>query len=120
MSSIEISTSIRSGRSDCALRAKPDILMTPRSSDRCYRAETREKPDYRKSGLSAVRERQKLFTCAVILAEAAQHHRGHHRSEEHTSELQSLMRISYAVFCLTNKKQRISHYIFSIQKSIHT
>src|SRR3546814_18449211 len=29
------------------------------------------------------------------------------RSEEHTSELQSLMRISYAVFCLTNKKQRL-------------
>src|SRR3546814_10911180 len=26
------------------------------------------------------------------------------RSEEHTSELQSLMRISYAVFCLNNKK----------------
>src|SRR3546814_7353286 len=28
------------------------------------------------------------------------------RSEEHTSELQSLMRISYAVFCLTKKKKR--------------
>src|SRR3546814_2236002 len=28
------------------------------------------------------------------------------RSEEHTSELQSLMRISYAVFCLNNKKIR--------------
>src|SRR3546814_1940834 len=27
----------------------------------------------------------------------------HHRSEEHTSELQSLMRISYAVFCLKKK-----------------
>src|SRR3546814_9741633 len=27
------------------------------------------------------------------------------RSEEHTSELQSLMRISYAVFCLNKKKQ---------------
>src|SRR3546814_1483432 len=27
------------------------------------------------------------------------------RTEEHTSELQSLMRISYAVFCLTNKNQ---------------
>src|SRR3546814_10507148 len=27
------------------------------------------------------------------------------RSEEHTSELQSLMRISYAVFCLTKKNQ---------------
>src|SRR3546814_7539877 len=33
---------------------------------------------------------------------------GHTRSEEHTSELQSLMRISYAVFCLkkTNKKRQ--------------
>src|SRR3546814_1953624 len=29
------------------------------------------------------------------------------RSEEHTSELQSLMRISYAVFCLKNKKNPI-------------
>src|SRR3546814_4158532 len=29
-----------------------------------------------------------------------------HRSEEHTSELQSLMRISYAVFCLKKKKQQ--------------
>src|SRR3546814_10524827 len=28
------------------------------------------------------------------------------RSEEHTSELQSLMRISYAVFCLTKKNKR--------------
>src|SRR3546814_9540661 len=32
---------------------------------------------------------------------------GHERSEEHTSELQSLMRISYAVFCLKNKKLTI-------------
>src|SRR3546814_1652282 len=30
---------------------------------------------------------------------------GEPRSEEHTSELQSLMRISYAVFCLKKKKQ---------------
>src|SRR3546814_8857695 len=30
---------------------------------------------------------------------------GRNRSEEHTSELQSLMRISYAVFCLKKKKQ---------------
>src|SRR3546814_8723289 len=29
------------------------------------------------------------------------------RSEEHTSELQSLMRISYAVFCLKKKKNKI-------------
>src|SRR3546814_4401944 len=32
------------------------------------------------------------------------------RSEEHTSELQSLMRISYAVFCLKKKKAKSSHY----------
>src|SRR3546814_9102570 len=44
------------------------------------------------------------------------------RSEEHTSELQSLMRISYAVFCLKKKKQRttknhITNYNKSEQKS---
>src|SRR3546814_7622140 len=33
------------------------------------------------------------------------------RSEEHTSELQSLMRISYAVFCL--KKQKIKNYTWN-------
>src|SRR3546814_10558882 len=31
------------------------------------------------------------------------------RSEEHTSELQSLMRISYAVFCLKKKKHSFQH-----------
>src|SRR3546814_8909103 len=31
------------------------------------------------------------------------------RSEEHTSELQSLMRISYAVFCLKKKKKNNKH-----------
>src|SRR3546814_10073040 len=38
------------------------------------------------------------------------------RSEEHTSELQSLMRISYAVFCLTKKiQQKRSNPLASIQ-----
>src|SRR3546814_7404510 len=36
---------------------------------------------------------------------AAYYRRRAERSEEHTSELQSLMRISYAVFCLTKKKR---------------
>src|SRR3546814_7997174 len=66
----------------------------------------------------------------AVEAEEAQHQRGHaqaeakgkhgqeksskrpgqhrqDRSEEHTSELQSLMRISYAVFCLKKKKTHI-------------
>src|SRR3546814_1730619 len=34
-----------------------------------------------------------------------------HRSEEHTSELQSLMRISYAVFCLKKKNMKQQNYI---------
>src|SRR3546814_2804996 len=36
---------------------------------------------------------------------ACAHRRNIERSEEHTSELQSLMRISYAVFCLKKKKK---------------
>src|SRR3546814_5740003 len=35
------------------------------------------------------------------------------RSEEHTSELQSLMRISYAVFCLKKKKIHTSNTYFT-------
>src|SRR3546814_7112048 len=35
---------------------------------------------------------------------------GVNRSEEHTSELQSLMRISYAVFCLKKKKKTRKHH----------
>src|SRR3546814_4486514 len=42
---------------------------------------------------------QSLGTLKVML--------GENRSEEHTSELQSLMRISYAVFCLKKKKPQL-------------
>src|SRR3546814_1384545 len=42
-----------------------------------------------------------LFAVLLIIVFAS-------RSEEHTSELQSLMRISYAVFCLKKKKQQKS------------
>src|SRR3546814_2601388 len=45
------------------------------------------------------------------------------RSEEHTSELQSLMRISYAVFCLKKKNIHIIYYvtrlIFILQYILH-
>src|SRR3546814_8211715 len=42
------------------------------------------------------------------------------RSEEHTSELQSLMRISYAVFCLKKKKQHTQHPTNTINKTTNT
>src|SRR3546814_8197217 len=38
------------------------------------------------------------------------------RSEEHTSELQSLMRISYAVFCLKKKKQETTNQKYKKQR----
>src|SRR3546814_7109872 len=38
--------------------------------------------------------------------EESRHNLTYWRSEEHTSELQSLMRISYAVFCLKKKRKR--------------
>src|SRR3546814_3304474 len=46
-------------------------------------------------------------TLAIIDDRAADHgHARWPRSEEHTSELQSLMRTSYAVFCLKKKKRK--------------
>src|SRR3546814_4234151 len=56
---------------------------------------------------------QHLHLVSIVGANAI----GNERSEEHTSELQSLMRISYAVFCLNKKKQnrqiRTSHLFSS-------
>src|SRR3546814_2239821 len=42
------------------------------------------------------------------------------RSEEHTSELQSLMRISYAVFCLKKKKKKTTKSNMSIPINYNT
>src|SRR3546814_7985162 len=42
------------------------------------------------------------------------------RSEEHTSELQSLMRISYAVFCLNTKESQHTFTNLSLQLNYHT
>src|SRR3546814_9792869 len=49
---------------------------------------------------AAATGRKPDIECAVVVLGAGP---GGYRSEEHTSELQSLMRISYAVFCLKNK-----------------
>src|SRR3546814_2639894 len=70
----------------------------------------------RQVGLRQARHRQRRGDACAIAAidfpqvrlELLEAHVGvvvrHVRSEEHTSELQSLMRISYAVFCLKKKK----------------
>src|SRR3546814_5154496 len=60
-------------------------------------------------GERVARTRMVASAGAVLLCAAATA-----RSEEHTSELQSLMRISYAVFCLKKKKHTRIH-----QKSVN-
>src|SRR3546814_4473938 len=44
----------------------------------------------------------------------------HRRSEEHTSELQSLMRITYAVFCLKNKIKTQNYQISCLANTLAT
>src|SRR3546814_9724649 len=65
----------------------------PRRGPRRRRHLHRRRPDRRQSG-------------AVEPRHAVDRERGMGRSEEHTSELQSLMRISYAVFCLKKKNKK--------------
>src|SRR3546814_3848114 len=59
------------------------------------RPHQRREPDQRAAQPPRVRDPQRDLEVAVG-----------QRSEEHTSELQSLMRISYAVFCLKKKKKK--------------
>src|SRR3546814_2838826 len=58
---------------------------------------------------------------AAFLAETQQaaDEAGQARSEEHTSELQSLMRTSYAVFCLKKKNTRLDEYGAILATGIH-
>src|SRR3546814_6806508 len=56
----------------------------------------------RTTGLHASAEPR--LVAHLVLPDCRAHRPGKRRSEEHTSELQSLMRISYAVFCLKKKR----------------
>src|SRR3546814_4948515 len=60
------------------------------------------------SGTSSSRHKR---TRAMVSLRKSSKDEAYHRSEEHTSELQSLMRISYAVFCL--KKKNSSHSLLT-------
>src|SRR3546814_3596758 len=60
------------------------------------------------SMLSDVFPRNRLARAMAVYSIGVPLGAGIARSEEHTSELQSLMRISYAVFCLKKKKTEIS------------
>src|SRR3546814_4860208 len=51
-----------------------------------------------------------FFNLIPLMRPASPYKRSLARSEEHTSELQSLMRISYAVLCLQNKIKNYHHH----------
>src|SRR3546814_10629733 len=57
-------------------------------------------------GSEPISRRHRLDPDGLSLTLRAGSGADHGRSEEHTSELQSLMRISYAVFCLKKKKKK--------------
>src|SRR3546814_1883505 len=63
------------------------------------------RPRHAAHALSAEPEIRRRFLHRIFRARS-HHGRWRMRSEEHTSELQSLMRISYAVFCLKKKKDK--------------
>src|SRR3546814_2351002 len=98
---------MREGR--CRVGWRPAAISPPAAGSRS----TKKRPAIRRA--FSIIGRRSAQRCAATadayvrtLADARQvgllH--GAQRSEEHTSELQSLMRISYAVFCLKKKKNR--------------
>src|SRR3546814_10715220 len=97
-------TLFRSCRPSCGRSGVPDPPFYPKAGCRAVRFEI-GRVDHDRLAFGSLRCRQ-AFHHADEDAFVAP------RSEEHTSELQSLMRISYAVFCLQQKK--------NYQKSDHT
>src|SRR3546814_9063093 len=61
----------------------------------------------RRAGIAAPERIGRKSQDRTFLGAANRNQSAVHRSEEHTSELQSLMRISYAVLCLKKKKDTI-------------
>src|SRR3546814_9024589 len=79
------------------------LFRSLRCVDVVHRAPVRTPPE-------AVADRQPGTDCRRYRASVDPHQGPSTRSEEHTSELQSLMRISYAVFCLKKKTRHKSQH----------
>src|SRR3546814_9946960 len=96
----------------CALVTGVQTCALPISGPARHRQQHRDpehwSADARPSGSHPRSGAPRLDAGRISYAWPSKSARGrNHRSEEHTSELQSLMRISYAVFCLKNKTQQI-------------
>src|SRR3546814_9945110 len=96
-----------------SLGRKPVLAQSPLRADRVAKtlAIARCEPMRHQIELrEALREHQRMVISVVVGAgRPAGELRALLRSEEHTSELQSLMRISYAVFCLKKKTTQNSN-----------
>src|SRR3546814_4038134 len=83
-------------------RARPDRELQSRREGNRRRRRAVERPPL---DPPAPGDQDRLAVGGEVVArDQVEPGRAVHRSEEHTSELQSLMRISYAVFCLKKKK----------------
>src|SRR3546814_2041692 len=109
----EVVKKARSGSSEALAKAE---LKLSRTFAR-YVSDVRRKPSIKITYLDRELEPERLTEAAILRAAALvpsfADYMDDARSEEHTSELQSLMRISYAVFCLQKKK--LIHYSTSQQ-----
>src|SRR3546814_9427917 len=88
--------------------AAPDKSRCPSSEEEGVSAVYHRMPRGNLRRARGQRAPPRLLFAAAHIGRKPHFERKHHvdeRSEEHTSELQSLMRISYAVFCLKNKTQ---------------
>src|SRR3546814_5815460 len=87
-----------------SIRARRSALFLPASNPRAIEKARSLPCDVVILDLEdAVAPEAKVAARAAAVAAAREGFGGRERSEEHTSELQSLMRISYAVFCLKKK-----------------
>src|SRR3546814_4790092 len=97
-------TGTSNGRTRCGTRPTGPATWT---SATCRRSRTKPNPTNRPA-------------CASQTPARSDRYKPRNRSEEHTSELQSLMRISYAVFCLKKKTHTHHHTTTPPHTPTHT
>src|SRR3546814_10411896 len=104
------SSDLRAGH-EVALGHADAVLARQRAAERERQCEQPRQRGLRAHGLRGVVRVEQAVGVQVAVAGVAEgdDRQVELRSEEHTSELQSLMRISYAVFCLKKKKNHISN-----------
>src|SRR3546814_8830721 len=95
-------------------RAISSPRSPPERTEEADMDDPKQKQTQRAAAVEAIRKRLQAYDRDGAIAAAS----GEIRSEEHTSELQSLMSISYAVFCLNKKNKTYTHTEISLHRDI--